>query len=337
MNKVVVFAFSKKGRELGQSIGKQYPDSIFIYDFKEKSLHDHVGEWFTQYNILIFVGALGIAVRGIAPFLKGKDVDPAVLVVDELGTFVIPLLSGHLGGANHYGVKLAKALEATVVLTTATDINKVFAVDVWAKEQNLFIHNIDQIKYISSAVLSGNRIGLSSDYEIDTQNVELEEGMQSGILIAESYRSAFPHTLWLEPKRYILGVGCRKSMDSVKFETQLLAFLAEYQIPIHLVGRIASIHLKEKEEAIVAFARKYGIEFITYTSEQLLEVEGDFEKSEFVQSVTGVDNVCERSAVLASGAKEAYIPKTIREGMTMSVSIQSWQITGLDCINQEER
>lgn len=337
MNKVVVFAFSKKGRELGEVIGKRYPDSICIYDFKEKSLRNHVGEWFTQYNILIFVGASGIAVRGVAPFLKGKDVDPAVLVVDELGTFVIPLLSGHLGGANHYGSELAKALDATVVLTTATDINKVFAVDVWAKEQKLFIHNIDQIKYISSAVLSGERIGLISDYEIDTSTVELKEGIQSGILIAESYRPVFPNTLWLEPKRYVLGVGCRKGMDGGKFETQLLAFLEEHGIPIHLVGRITSINLKEKEEAIVAFARIYGIEFITYTSEQLLEVEGDFAKSEFVQSVTGVDNVCERSAVLASGAKEAYISKTIRDGMTMSVSIKSWQITGLDCINQEER
>lgn len=324
MEQIVIFSFSKKGHALAERIQQAYPQARMIHDFKQKRLAEQVGEVFLQYHTLIFVGATGIAVRGIAPFIKGKDQDPAVLVVDELGRFVIPLLSGHLGGANEYGETLARVLEATPVVTTATDINRVFAVDVWAKKQNLFIQNVDHIKYISAAVLAGEWIGMVSEIplEVGEENIQdkwLPETPQSGILIAESYQEVFQHTLWLTPKKYSLGVGCRKGMDGQVFEQQLVAFLESHNIPIHLIGSMASIDLKAEEVAMVAFARKYGIEFRTFAGEELANVEGKFQKSDFVQSVTGVDNVCERSAVLDSGATEVLIKKTIAKGMTVAV------------------
>lgn len=339
MEQIVIFSFSKKGYALAERMQQAYPQARMIHDFKQKRLAEQVGEVFLQHHTLIFVGATGIAVRGIAPFIKGKDQDPAVLVVDELGRFVIPLLSGHLGGANEYGETLARVLEATPVVTTATDINRVFAVDVWAKKQNLFIQNVDHIKYISAAVLAGERIGMVSEIPLEVeeeniqdkrllevaeygeyqQNMSRSETPQSGILIAESYQEVFQHTLWLTPKKYSLGVGCRKGMDGQVFEQQLVAFLESHNIPIHLIGSMASIDLKAEEAAIVTFARKYGIEFRTFAGEELANVEGEFQKSDFVQSVTGVDNVCERSAVLDSGAREVLIKKTIAKGMTMAV------------------
>lgn len=339
MEQIIIFSFSKKGHALAERIQLEYPHARLIRDFKQKRLVEQVEEVFLQYHTLIFIGAAGIAVRGIAPFIKGKDQDPAVLVVDELGQFVIPLLSGHLGGANEYGETLARVLEATPVVTTATDINRVFAVDMWAKQNKLFIQNIDHIKYISAAVLAGERIGIISEIPLELeagntqdkrlhevseyreykQNMSKSEAPQSGILIAESYQEVFNHTLWLTPKKYILGVGCRKGMDAQVFEQQLLEFLESHNISIHLIGCMASIDLKAEELAIVAFARKYGIEFRTFAAEELADVKGTFSKSDFVQSVTGVDNVCERSAKLVSGAEELSIKKTISQGMTMAV------------------
>lgn len=325
--KVVVFCFSSKGRELAKEMNFFYSQMILISDFKKKKLRDCVEEFFEQGNLLIFVGAAGIAVRGIAPFVRGKDVDPAVVVVDELGKFVIPLLSGHLGGANACAQKLAKFLNATPVITTATDINKVFAVDVWSKKEQLHIHNIENIKYISSAVLAGRAIGFISDYEDITLPSDVKIGIgkgedkpESGILIADEYRDVFFDTLWMTPKNYIVGVGCRKNFEIESFEVQLLDFLKKNRIPIPLIKRIVSIDLKADEEAILSFSKKHKIPFQTFSAEELQNIEGEFHKSEFVESVTGVDNVCERSAMLASEASEIYIGKTLGKGMTIAVA-----------------
>ncbi|MFI3171018.1 MAG: cobalt-precorrin 5A hydrolase [Eubacteriales bacterium] len=326
MNTIVIFSFSAKGHELAGRIAREYSGAIQIQDYKTKRLREQVGEWFKQNNLLIFVGAVGIAVRGITPFVEEKDRDPAVLVVDELGQFVIPILSGHLGGANAYGETLAEVISATPVITTATDINHVFAVDVWAKKQQLFIQNVDRIKCISSAMLAGEKVGVVSDYPIHNLPDFIEETYKRdrkiGILISETYKSVFEQTLWMTPKKYVLGIGCRKGIDSQLFERQLLELLEKNQIPLHLVSAVASIDLKSKEEAILHFTKKFGIEFLTYSAEELKNIEGEFSKSEFVESITGVDNVCERSAIVASGAKELTIQKTIINAMTMAVCVK---------------
>ena len=109
-------------------------------------------------DLIVFVGATGIAVRAVAPYLMGKAYDPAVIVIDEQGKFVIPLLSGHLGGANEIAKTLAEGLQAVPVLTTATDGRQVFAVDTWAKAHSCAVLEPEHIKYVSGALLRwGNR------------------------------------------------------------------------------------------------------------------------------------------------------------------------------------
>ena len=105
----------------------------------ELSLADWTRKQFSQADCLVFVGACGIAVRAIAPFVKDKFADPAVLVIDEQGRFCISLLSGHVGGANAFANLCAQALGATPVITTATELNHAFAVDVFAKQNDLLL------------------------------------------------------------------------------------------------------------------------------------------------------------------------------------------------------
>ena len=114
----------------------------------------------------LFIGAIGIALRAIAPYIKTKTKDPAVVVVDELGQFSIPILSGHIGGANELALQIAEDLGSIPVITTATDINKVFAVDTWAKSQGLQILNPQCIKLVSSKLLKGESVHVKSDYPI---------------------------------------------------------------------------------------------------------------------------------------------------------------------------
>ena len=99
------------------------------------------GEAFANMDALIFVGACGVAVRSIAPFVRDKKTDPAVLCLDERASFVIPLLSGHIGGANALAARLAGTLGAKAVITTATDVNGKFAVDAWAAQNGCAIED----------------------------------------------------------------------------------------------------------------------------------------------------------------------------------------------------
>lgn len=134
---------------------------------KEGTLALWAGERFSDSEAIGFIGACGIAVRAIAPYIRDKRTDPAVVVLDEAARFVIPLLSGHLGGANCLAELLAKALKAQAVITTATDVNRRFAVDVFAKAHGLVIDNMTLAKEVSADLLSGEPVGLFCDFPVD--------------------------------------------------------------------------------------------------------------------------------------------------------------------------
>ena len=92
---------------------------------------------FSACRLMVFIGAAGIAIRSIAPYIRSKMTDPAVISIDEQGTFVVPLLSGHIGGANGLAAGIASFLHAVPVITTATDVNDLFAVDEWAARHDM--------------------------------------------------------------------------------------------------------------------------------------------------------------------------------------------------------
>ena len=152
------------------------------------SLRKYTEQHFYEKDAIIFVGAAGIAVRAIAPWVRSKETDPAVLCVDEAGRFVIPLLSGHLGGANDLAMLAAEILGAAPVITTATDLRQAFAVDVFAKKNQLTILNLKTAKGISAAILRGERVGLFSELTIlgdMPPELSPEEPQQYNIVIAD--------------------------------------------------------------------------------------------------------------------------------------------------------
>ena len=152
------------------------------------SLRKYTEQHFYEKDAMIFVGAAGIAVRAIAPWVRSKETDPAVLCVDEAGRFVIPLLSGHLGGANDLAMLAAEILGAVPVITTATDLRQAFAVDVFAKKNQLTILNLKTAKGISAAILRGERVGLFSELTIlgdMPPELSPEEPQQYNIVIAD--------------------------------------------------------------------------------------------------------------------------------------------------------
>ena len=244
-----------------------------------------------------------------------------MLVLDEGGTFVIPLLSGHLGGANALAVALADRLSATPVLTTATDVNGLFAVDVFAKENDLFIEDMALCKAVSAALLAGEPVGFHSDLPTEGPLPKglTAEAADLGIYVSAANDQPFPRTLRLIPRRYTAGLGCRRGKSEEELESFLMANLNSCGVGLPELKALASIDLKKDEPGLVALGEKLGLPFVTYSAEELKAAPGEFTPSAFVQEVTGVDSVCERAAVLSSGGT-LVVRKIAENGMTFALA-----------------
>ena len=325
---------------------------------QDKSLSEWTGSMFEEKRALVFIGAAGIAVRAIAPFVRDKMTDPPVVAADEAGHFCIPLLSGHVGGANELAERMADWLQGIPVITTATDVNGVFAVDVFAVRSGLCITDRKEAKEISAWLLDGGKVGFFCDPECrgaerasgsgplknrssgrETENVGY--GTEDICRHNICRNSVCRHNIWitfrnserptlspdkeavflrLVPKVVVVGVGCRKGTSPDILEGRVLKALESGNIDPAAVKALSTIDIKAGEEAVTRLAGRYGWELRTFTSGELLAVEGEFEESEFVRSTVGVGNVCERSCTARGG--RLLIHKQAGEGVTVAAAIE---------------
>ncbi|HJB56884.1 MAG TPA: cobalamin biosynthesis protein [Candidatus Flavonifractor intestinipullorum] len=292
------------------------------------SLAAWTGERFQDCQGLIFVGACGIAVRAIAPHVRDKFTDPAVVSVDEAGRIAVPLLSGHVGGANELALWVAGRTGGEVAVSTATDVNGAFAVDRWAKRQGLFLDSREAAKRVSAAVLARVPVGVSSDFPI-------QGGLPSGLrfgpaevgicLTLDPEKAPFPVTLRLVPPVLTLGIGCRRGTPAETLRRRVEDVLKEHRLTRRAVFQASTLDLKGDEPGLLELCRAWEIPLVTWTAEELARTEGEFTPSAFVSRVTGVDNVCERAAVRAGGA--LLVPKQAGEGVTVAVARRPWTIS----------
>jgi cobalt-precorrin 5A hydrolase len=290
-------------------------------------------------NALIFIGACGIAVRAIAPHITDKLHDSPVIVIDEKGQYVIPILSGHVGGANELAKMIADKIGAMPVITTATDINNKFSVDTFAKRNKLSIVNKAGIAKVSSKVLSGENITISIENGHYKDNGKLPNGIKlieyppnsfADVVITSENRQ-FDCALLLTPRQYIIGMGCKRGKKMEEIDVFIKNNLENAGISINQVLGLSTIDIKKDEQGFIKWCRKENMQFLTYTAEELKSLEGNFTKSEFVSDTVGVDNVCERAALIAcgDGGKLVY-RKHARDGMTIAIAhiseIEKWSI-----------
>lgn len=322
--KLAYLSFTEKGRQLAARLAAALGGTAQRCG-ASCSLEAWTAAHFSQSDGLVYVGAAGIAVRAIAPHLKSKTTDPAVVVVDECARYAIPILSGHLGGANDLARAIGRVCGALPVLTTATDVNGVFAVDEWAKRQNCLVLNPEEIKTVSAKLLAGGTVTVQSSWPIAGQpprNVCQTEDRGADVLL--DIHPGTGEKLHLVPRIAVLGVGCKKNVSFQMLEAALAAFLDRTGVCEQAISAVASIDLKKDEPGLLDLCAAHGWPLKTYPAEQLREVEGQFTPSAFVKGVTGVDNVCERSAVLASGGTLCQ-GKTARDGITMALALAPYQ------------
>ncbi len=284
------------------------------------------GEWtgrsFGECDAIVFIGAIGIAVRYIAPYIRSKTEDPAVVGMDEHGRWAVALLSGHIGGCNELTNRIAERLGSEPIITTATDLNGKFSVDTFAARNGMRISSMSIAKDVSAKVLDGSFVGFHSDIPIEGRFpdgiVRADSGEFGVCVTRDPDEKPFDTTLCLIPQDIVLGVGCRRDTDPGKMREFVRRILAEDGIAMQRVAEVSSIDLKKDEEAILALGRFLRAPVSFHTAEELNSLEGEFSRSEFVNKITSVDCVCERSAV-AAGGKDFIRRKTAEDGMTVAI------------------
>ena len=341
----IVFSFTRNGAKISLNLQKYLDSCGFktgIFTTRRyrdldpalreirPSLQVMCKEAFLRYRLLIFIGATGIAIRSIAPYIHSKTRDPAVISIDELGKFVIPLLSGHIGGANSLATGVAAFLKAVPVITTATDINDLFAVDEWAARHNMSIFNMDAAKTFASYLVDCKKVGVKSEFPVrgtlPRGLVMAEEGPVGMVISLHKTVQPFVETVVLRPRVLHLGIGCRRGTSMDKIEEIVIQELTKLKVTLSVVKGIASIDVKKDEEGLLTFAEEYALPVRFYSAEELNAVEGDFTSSDFVAKTVGVDNVCERAAVLDSQGGKLLLRKTGRNGVTLAIAVENFVV-----------
>lgn len=336
---VRICAFTKNGWGLAAKIEDIFPEHIFEKKNTEDSIYEWVEKGFSINSPIIFIGAIGIAVRSIAPFVKDKMYDSPVIVIDEEGRFVIPILSSHIGGAGRIAEELSERLLAQAVITTATDIHGLFSVDTFAVKNGLEIINRDGIREVSAKLLEEGSVTMAISPEIEFRPEDIPEeiklvkyikNLKSGssidIIISFDEADKSRAKLLLRPEEYILGIGCKKNASEKMIRNAVYQMLGKNKLKMNQVVAIASLDIKSTEYGLVLFAQIEKKELITFSADELNAVDGEdsgivFSESEFVRKVTGVSNVCERAAFcLAGDSAELVVPKNSGEGVTTAIA-----------------
>ena len=348
MNKqpIYILYFTHAGARLAEIVRSRLePETSVTGSFGKGCLQAWTREHFRKGNVLVYIGACGIAVRAIAPFLKGKDTDPAVIVMDEKGQNVIPILSGHLGGANAWAQKLSQITGGQAVLTTATDVNNLFAVDVFAAVNDLSIDDLSKAASFSAQLLreKAARLIIPDRYadmisiagkapsELKVQyasEVDLSGAADAGTVLLSPDQTAEGAPLQLIPRCIIVGMGCRRGKSFEQLKAFAVETLEELGLRREGVAALASIDVKKEEPGLLSLAADLGVPLLTFSAEQLEETKlsgWTFVESDRVREHVGTGNVCERAAA-AAGAERILTGKISKDGMTICVGMAPVQL-----------
>ena len=306
-------------QEFGESVSSDQFDALLARNWH-------------RYDAHVFIGAAGIAVRKTAPLLTGKTEDPAVISCTEEGSYLISLVSGHLGGANRLCRKLARITGGQAVISTATDSRDLTAFDEAAAQENARIVNPEAIKKLNSALLDKSPILFDGSeeyytrYWTDLPHVRLgsiSEAKEGELIVlwsntAELTIEQTDRCLCIQNASYILGIGCKRNTPSELLEKTVSEFLETHSLNRDQLAGISSCDLKQDEPALLALGEKWKIPLNFFTKEQLAEVKAP-SPSETVQEKIGIPSVAEASAIIASQGRLKVL-KTKYEGITLALA-----------------
>jgi len=310
--------------------------SVVPYSVRVASL---ISDLFAAREALVLVMAAGAAVRMLAPLLLDKRSDPGVVVIDDAGRFAVSLLSGHQGGANKLAEQIARALDATAVVTTASEVAGVPAPDLLGRDLGWKIEPDAELKRVAAALVNGEVVGFVQDagprswipagtvpnlIELASVEALAAAGPAAAIVISErlfelpkvlSHRTAI-----YRPPVLVLGIGCVKGAEQSEIERLIRTTLEGARLSELAVARIATIDRKAGEPGLVAACTRLGWPLQTFSPAELESAGGDWQRSEVVHRAVGSSGVAEPAALLGAGANELLVPKVKTKRVTLAVA-----------------
>ncbi len=345
-----IWVITPNGTKLAEMLSRNLSESdIYISQkiietpighFSFQSLSETLEKKFHRYTGHIFIMSTGIVVRVIAPFIRRKTEDPAVVVVDDQGIHAISLLSGHLGGANALTLKIADIIGADPVITTATDVNRVPAIDMLAKEKNLLVETPRAIKTVNMALLKGEKIfvhdpfgflgnslphfepwtydGLKNRTNINQGGDQSED--VPGIYVDDVAIDLPGEVLVLRPASLVAGIGCNRNTSTDEMRAFLEKVLEANNLVLASLKCLASIDVKSDENGLVTLAENLDLPLIFYNRQELNQVKKIKNPSLVVEKHVGVKSVCEAAAILAARDGVLIVPKQSTRNVTVAIA-----------------
>ncbi|MBC8061189.1 MAG: cobalt-precorrin 5A hydrolase [Clostridiaceae bacterium] len=322
--RIAVISVTEQGDSVAEKISLSYSIDLFSKSNTEGFDINSISKLCMEdYEAVIYVTSTGIAVRSIAPYIKSKVIDPAVIVIDCTGRFAISLLSGHLGGANKLTLEIAKSIGAMPIITTASDNLGFLAPDLLAKENGLEIQDLTKVKSIAALLVAGKKVGfLDEETRIklpvgyEATNLNTYEGLVC-VTNKDKINLSNSQVLKLIRKNIILGIGCKKNYDSEKMLNQVCEVLREYNIDKQAIKCISTVEVKRDERAILNLSQALKCEVEIWGINEVKEVQHKYIGSDFVEKTIGVRVVCEPCVELSGG--ELLSAKLNIEGMTICI------------------
>ena len=317
--KLAVITVTEKGVRNGLRIKEKIDCDVFTISkfMKEKTLliENGLQNFFEKnllkYDTFLFITASGIAVRTIAPFIKSKDKDPAVLTMDEEGNFIISLLSGHLGGANEAAKILGEITGAIPVISTASDVSGKIAVDTIAMKINGKLESLESAKKVTSLIVTGKEVDIKVPENMENENPQ-------GVILISNRKNI--EIAKIIPQNIVVGIGCKKNKEAEKIIDAVKNSFEKLNLCEESIRIFATADIKENEAGIIGTAEYFGKELKIISREDIQKIENNFETSQFVKKSIGVGAVSAPCAFIEGKGKGKFLAEKLKyEGITISI------------------
>ncbi|MHB1131092.1 MAG: cobalt-precorrin 5A hydrolase [Chloroflexota bacterium] len=353
LGRIALLAVSRPGSDLALRLCRSLPAAqSFLPERFAPSEQVGVHAWagsprqqiarlFAEFAGLVVFGSVGMTVRLLAPHVADKRTDPAVVVVDDAGRFAVSVLSGHLGGANELALRVAAALGAQPVVTTASEVLETVAVDLVGRRYGWRVEGREDITRVSAALVNGEAVGLYRDagerdwwpaakpLPANLSPVACLDDLvggawQAALIITDrllaDWERRLPPCVIYRPLSLVVGVGCNRGATAEEIETAIRTALERYGLTAASIGKFATIDVKRDEAGLQELAARWGIPVAYFSAAELASVALTPNPSATVRKWVGTPGVAEPAALLASGAEALVVPKTKTTNVAVAIA-----------------
>jgi len=338
---VAVYALTRQGAALARRLARSLAEDGYAPTLAlPQRLADEFGPalyfetlgralaWhFEAFSGHVVVAATGLTVRLIAPLLRSKTSDPAVVVLPQDGRFAISLLSGHLGGGNQLAEAAARALGGQAVISTATDLEDQPALEMLARDHNLAVEDFSRLAYFSRCLVEGDKVRLSDPEGFLTPHLapwpdsfEFTDGSSPRVVVDYRLGPIGSLDLVLRPRVLFLGLGCHRGVGQAELEELITRELARHRLARGAVAALATVETRAGEPALVKLCQENNWPLLPFTKAELGRVNTP-NPSETVNKNIGVASVCEAAALLAARTDRLIISKVKSPKATLAAAL----------------